>query len=108
MALQQLSMSAGHLEPRHPLRHMIALGRRAKFIFVRVYKIASEYDSSFFSAILLVSCLVMRVADGPAPPVKENLRPHEGKHRFTLLDEVFVAYNSGPSTKQLKIIVRFY
>ena len=60
---------------------MIALRRRAKLIFVCMYNIASEYDSSFFSAILLAGCLIVRVSDGPAP--------HAGKHepnKVTLLD----------------------
>ena len=43
MALQKLSMSVGRLEPRHPVRHMIALRRRAKLILVCMYVIASEY-----------------------------------------------------------------
>ena len=72
MALQELSMLVGRLEPRHPLRHMIALRRRA--IFVRMYVNASEYDSSFFSAILLSTCLIVRAADGfaPPPPMQQN------------------------------------
>ena len=37
MALHELSMSVGRLEPRHPLRHMIALRRRAKLILVRKF-----------------------------------------------------------------------
>ena len=83
VALQELSMSVGRLEPRHPLRHMIALRRRAKLIFVRMYVIASEYDSSFFSAVLLAICFIVRVADGPAPPMHENA-PHAGIWRTTL------------------------
>ena len=44
MALQELSMSVGRLEPRHPMRHMIALRKRARFIIVRMYVIASKYE----------------------------------------------------------------
>ena len=72
MALQELSMSVGRLEPRHPLRNMIALRKREKPFLVRMYVIASVYDSFFFSAILLASCFIVRVADGPAPPMQEN------------------------------------
>ena len=35
-------MSVGRLEPRHPLKHMKALHRRAKLILVRMYVIASS------------------------------------------------------------------
>ena len=80
MALQEQSMLVGRLEPRHPLRHMITLRRRAKFIFLRMYVTASEFDSFSFSAILLASCSIVRVVDGPAPPMNENT---SGK--FTLL-----------------------
>ena len=45
-----LSMSVGRLEPRHPVRQIKALRRGAKLILVRMYVIASEYDSFFFSA----------------------------------------------------------
>ena len=48
MALHEQSMSLDRLEPPHPLRDMIALDRRAKLILVRMYVVASEYDSSFF------------------------------------------------------------
>ena len=72
MAMQELSMSVGRLEPRHPLSQMIALRRRAKLILVRMYVIASEYDSFFFSAILLASCFIVHVANGPAAPKQEN------------------------------------
>ena len=51
-------MLVGRFEQRIPLRHMIALRRRAKPILVRLYVIASEYDFSFFSAILLASCFI--------------------------------------------------
>ena len=73
MALQGLIMSVGRMEPRHPLKHMRALPRRAKFIFVRMHFILSEYDSSFSSAILLANCFILRVGEGPAPS-------HIGKH----------------------------
>ena len=39
MALQELSMSVGRLEPRHPLRHTEAVRIRAKLILVRMYVI---------------------------------------------------------------------
>ena len=42
---------------------MIALRRREKLTLEHMYVIASEYDSSFFSAILLASCFIVRVAD---------------------------------------------
>ena len=61
MALHELLMLVGRLKPRHPLRHMIALFRRAKLILMRMYVIVSEYDSSFFSAILIASCFKVRV-----------------------------------------------
>ena len=70
MAMEELSMSVGRLKPRHPLRHMTALPRGAKLTLVRIYVIASEYDSFFFSAILLASCSIVRVAEGPAPQRK--------------------------------------
>ena len=62
-------MSVGRLVPRQPLWQIITLRRRRKIILVIMYIIASEYDSSFLSAILLASCFIVRVADGPAPPV---------------------------------------
>ena len=72
-----LSISVGTTAPserRHHRRHMIAMSRRANLILVSMYVIASLYDSSFFSAILLASCFIMRVAEGPAPPpqMQEN------------------------------------
>ena len=48
--LQELSISIGRLEPRHTMRHVIALRRRAKVIIVCMYVIASEYESSSISA----------------------------------------------------------
>ena len=70
-ALQELSMSVGRLEPQQPLSHMIAMCRRAKLILVRMYVIAFEYDSSFFSAILAASYFKVHVADGHAPQIQE-------------------------------------
>ena len=69
MALRELPMSVGRLVPRHPLWQIITLRRKPKITLVRMYIIASEYDSSFLSAILLASCFIVRVADRPAPPV---------------------------------------
>ena len=74
MALQELSMPNGCLEQGYPLRHLIALRRRAKLFFVPMCVIAWEYASSLFSAILLASCLIMRAADGPAT--------YTGKHEW--------------------------
>ena len=88
MALQELSMSVGRLEPRHPLRHMIALRRRAKLILVRIYVIASEYDSSFFSAILSAICFIVRVADSPVPPCRKT----RGEQNYSSRRQVFVAH----------------
>ena len=60
MALQELLMLVGRLELRLPLGHKIALLRRAKLILMRMYVIVSEYDSFFFSAILIASCFKVR------------------------------------------------
>ena len=97
-ALQELSMS----DPRKPLRHMIAPRKRAKFTFVRKYNIASVYDSSLFSAILLASCLLMRVSDGPAPPC----RNHE-RNEVTLLDVKYSLLILQVLQRLMKL-VRFY
>ena len=86
MALQELPISVSRLEPRHPLRHMIAMCRRAKRSLVRIYVIAAEYDSSFFSAILLASFFIVRVAYGPAPP------PCAGKHEQNEVSLLGVKY----------------
>ena len=72
MALQELSMSVSRFDPRHPLRHIKALCRSAKLILESMYDIASNYDSSMFSAILLASCFIGRFADGPAPPCRKT------------------------------------
>ena len=72
---KKLSIFVGTTAPserRHLRRHMIAMSRRANLILVSMYVIASQYDSSFFSAILLASCFIMRVAENPAPPMQEN------------------------------------
>ena len=94
-ALHEISMSVGRLEPRQLLRHMIALHRRAKLILVHMYVIASEYDSSFFSAILLAICYIVRVA--------KVLRPHEVillnfKYSLLILEAL----------QRLMLFVRFY
>ena len=67
--------------------------QKSKLILVRMNVIASEYDSSFFSAILLASCFIVRLADDPAPqgrktPAERNLSSRQ----------VFVAHTSGAST----------
>ena len=69
MAQQEVAMSVSRLEPQRPLSHTIELRGRAKPILVRRYVIASEHDSSFFSANLLfsTSCFIVRVADGSSP-----------------------------------------
>ena len=61
-----------NVDPRYPLRQIMALFKIAKLIFVRMYEMASEYDSSFFSAIFRASCFIVRVAEGPAPPMHEK------------------------------------
>ena len=94
IAQQELSMSVGRLEPRHALRHMRALRRRAKLYLVRMYVIASEYDSSFFSAILLASCFKVRVADGPAPKCRKT----RTERIYFSRRQVSVAQTSGTST----------
>ena len=85
MALHELSESVGRLEPRHPLRHLIALHRKAKLILVRMYVIASGYDSAFFSAILLASIFIVRIAEGHAPPYRKTREEPEENTRGTLL-----------------------
>ena len=59
----------------NPLRHMIALRRRAKR--------AHEYDSSFFSAILPASCLIVRIADGPALPCRKTRAENSSRRQDT-------------------------
>ena len=71
-ALQELSTSVVRLGPQHLPRHMIALNRRAKPILVRMYVIASKYDSSSFSAILLAGCFIVRVADSHSTPDRKR------------------------------------
>ena len=56
----------------HPLRHRIALLRKAKLIFVLIKFIVSEYDSFRFSISFSASFLTVFVEPGAAPPVKVN------------------------------------
>ena len=49
------------------------LRKRAKFNFVRMYVITSEYESSFISLILEANFCTAFDADGPALPVHEKI-----------------------------------
>ena len=97
MALHEQSMSLDRLEPPHPLRDMIALDRRAKLILVRMYVVASEYDSSFFKAILRASCFIVHVADGPAPQCRKT----RAERSYSSRRQVFVAHTSGSYFRQV-------
>ena len=97
-------MSLGRLEPRHPLRHIIALRRRAKLTLVRMYVIASAYNLSFFSAILLASCFIVRVADGPAPPCRQT----QAKRSYSSRRQVFIVHTSGTSTTHICTLLRSF
>ena len=60
-ALQELSMSVGRLEPRHPLRHMIALRERAKLVPVRLYVTASEIKNKSHNIYIYIYIYIYNI-----------------------------------------------
>ena len=58
---------------RAPPRQSTELRKRAKLIFVLMYVLKSEYESSFLSLILESNRCMAFDADGAAPPGHERL-----------------------------------
>ena len=74
MALIDVS-TAGRLRlERAPLMQSMGLRKRANLMFVLIYVITSEYESSFLSLILEANPYMAFDDDGPAPPVHEKIK----------------------------------